>query len=93
MSSNGTANPTRLLSDGANIQINVLAVQTALTFLIIGTVMGTLLIPIIISLVVFSTPASRRRPTFVLNVCSTVFGISMAVLNGFIEVCSFIINR
>ncbi|KZO95548.1 hypothetical protein CALVIDRAFT_564600 [Calocera viscosa TUFC12733] len=53
-------------------------IQPALTFLLIGVVLTTLLLPLLIVLLALSTPPSRKHAVFGLN----VFGIGLGVLAG-----------
>lgn len=61
---------------------NYLAViRPSLAFILTSTVLASLLIPILISLLVFSTPQIRRHPVFVLNVLGVLLGLTEGVVN------------
>jgi hypothetical protein len=54
--------------------------------LMIGTVGATVLVPMFIALLVFSTEEMRRKPVFILNVISVLAGFAMGVLSNWSEV-------
>ncbi|KAG6865082.1 hypothetical protein C0991_005226 [Blastosporella zonata] len=62
--------------------MNYLAViQPGLTFSLLGAFFGGLLIPLFIFLFLFTNPAARRHPVFILNVVIVIFGFALAVIN------------
>lgn len=58
----------------------------AIPFLLTGTVLASFLIPILIALLVFSTPQTRRHPIFVLNILGIILGIAEGAVNIYLEV-------
>ncbi|KAF7368523.1 hypothetical protein MVEN_00175600 [Mycena venus] len=61
-------------------------VSPAFSFILILTIGGTLLVPLLISLLALSSPALRRRPVFILNVLSLSFGILCSALGTHIAI-------
>jgi len=62
--------------------LNYLAViEPAVTFSLLGAFFGGILIPLLIFLFLFSTPASRGHPVFVLNVAIILLGLALAAVN------------
>ena len=62
------------------------AVRPAIGVVLTTTALGSILIPLLITLFYFSSPMSRRQPTFILNVLSILFGIAIAIWNAIIQV-------
>ncbi|KAG0708237.1 hypothetical protein DFH29DRAFT_893849 [Suillus ampliporus] len=60
--------------------------QVSIPFLLTGTVLSSFLIPILIALLVFSTPQTRRHPIFLLNVLGVLLGLAEGALNIYLEV-------
>ncbi|KAJ7479296.1 hypothetical protein FB451DRAFT_1241185 [Mycena latifolia] len=56
------------------------AMRPAVAFILIATAFGSLLIPLMILLFALSTPQTRRKPIFILNVLSVGLGILTAAL-------------
>jgi hypothetical protein len=54
--------------------------QASVTFVLIGAVFASLLVPMLVSLFFFSTGEFRRRGLFYLNAFALVFGIAQGVL-------------
>ncbi|KAG1747107.1 uncharacterized protein EDB91DRAFT_68536 [Suillus paluster] len=61
-------------------------IQSSIPFLLTGTVLSSLLIPILIALLVFSTPDTRRHPNFVLNVLGILLGLAEGAVNIYLMV-------
>ncbi|KAF8904066.1 hypothetical protein CPB84DRAFT_1773302 [Gymnopilus junonius] len=62
--------------------LNYLAViEPALTFSLLGAFFGGILIPLLIFLFLFSQPAGRRHPVFILNVAIVLLGLVLAAIN------------
>ncbi|KAG2137526.1 hypothetical protein DEU56DRAFT_351954 [Suillus clintonianus] len=86
---NGSLRACTMLLSRSNVTIpppppgtNYLAViRPSLAFILTSTVLASLLIPILISLLVFSTPQIRRHPVFVLNVLGVLLGLTEGVVN------------
>lgn len=57
-------------------------IRPALAFILIPTVFGSMLLPLLIMLFALSTPQSRRKPIFILNVVSVALGIITASLGA-----------
>lgn len=64
----------------------IAAIQISLTFIMLVTPLGAILIPIIVMLFVFSTPTSRSQWVFQLNVLACCLGIAEAIINAVLEV-------
>ncbi|KAH9478635.1 hypothetical protein JR316_0009092 [Psilocybe cubensis] len=60
----------------------IAAIQPSLTFLMIGTVWGGILLPLLVALFFFSSKTTRRRPIFILNVFSITLGLFMSIFNA-----------
>ncbi|KAF9487796.1 hypothetical protein BDN71DRAFT_1404265 [Pleurotus eryngii] len=58
------------------------AIRPSVTMLMIGSVWSAVLVPLLCVLFFFSTKDLRRKPIFILNVCSILLGIAMGLLNG-----------
>ncbi|KAJ6561505.1 hypothetical protein DFH09DRAFT_921028 [Mycena vulgaris] len=61
-------------------------IQPSMAFLMIGTVFSSLLIPMLVALLFFSTSDSRRLVIFNLNVLAIVMGIFTGAINGYCEI-------
>ncbi|KAH9483523.1 Ribosome production factor 2-like protein [Psilocybe cubensis] len=64
----------------------IAAIQPSLTFLMIGTAWGGVLLPLLVALFYFSTKDTRRRPIFILNVLSILLGLFMVFFNAVLEI-------
>ena len=64
------------------------AIQEPLIILIIVACDSGILIPVLILLFFFSTPSLRRKPVFILNVVSVMFGIGVGCMTIFQAVCT-----
>lgn len=58
----------------------------SIPFLLTGTVLSSFLIPILIAVIVFSTPQTRRHPIFGLNVLGLLLGLTQGAVNIYLEV-------
>lgn len=58
----------------------------SIPFLLTGTVLSSFLIPILIAVIVFSTPQTRRHPIFALNVLGLLLGLTQGAVNIYLEV-------
>ncbi|KAG0708187.1 hypothetical protein DFH29DRAFT_1075826 [Suillus ampliporus] len=65
-------------------------IQSSIPFLLTGTVLSSLLIPILIALLVFSTPETRRHPNFALNVLGLLLGLTEGAVNIYLLVHSML---
>jgi hypothetical protein len=72
-----TAIPPELTAE--ILQAYATAIRPPISLLLTSTIFGSMLIPLLIILFYFSTPSSRRRPIFILNVLSAMVGIGMAI--------------
>ncbi|KAF9448445.1 hypothetical protein P691DRAFT_775406 [Macrolepiota fuliginosa MF-IS2] len=61
------------------------AIRPSLNFILALTPLGAVLVPLIITLFVFSSPQSRRHPVFILNVLACCSGIVEAATNAALE--------
>ncbi|RDX57202.1 hypothetical protein OH76DRAFT_1476640 [Lentinus brumalis] len=68
----------------------VAAIEPSLSLLLIGAVCSSILIPIGIALLFFSTSAQRKRPIFILNVISIAFGLIEGALNIYNQTCAIL---
>ncbi|EKM48940.1 uncharacterized protein PHACADRAFT_202207 [Phanerochaete carnosa HHB-10118-sp] len=57
-------------------------IRTPLGFVLIGTIFGSMLVPILICLFYFSTSTTRRQSVFIMNVIMILFGITIAIWNN-----------
>ena len=62
------------------------AVVLGLKPLLIATVFSSFLLPTGVVLFFFSTPALRRRPSFILNVCAVALGLTQGALTAYVTV-------
>ncbi|KAJ7278118.1 hypothetical protein C8J57DRAFT_1060122 [Mycena rebaudengoi] len=68
----------------------IAAIKPSLTLLLIGTVWSSMLIPLLIVLLVFSTPGLRRQPLFILNLVAVLVGIILGIMIIYMEVTAII---
>ncbi|KAJ7724763.1 hypothetical protein B0H16DRAFT_1472168 [Mycena metata] len=61
-------------------------IRPAFAFILILTIFGTLLVPLLFLLLALSTPYMRRRPIFILNVVSVSLGIVSSALGTHIAI-------
>ncbi|KAJ7912903.1 hypothetical protein B0H13DRAFT_515680 [Mycena leptocephala] len=73
--SSSTAIPIASVDPQAIIATFALAIRPAIAFIVITTILGTILIPLLVLLFALSTPQSRRKPIFILNVVAVSLGI------------------
>ena len=66
--------------------VPVFIIVPALRVLLIVTILSSCLIPTTIALFISSSPASRRRPLFILNLCAIALGLCQGVIMSFISV-------
>jgi hypothetical protein len=64
----------------------IAAIKPSLTFIMVVTPLGSILVPIIVMLFVFSTAKSRSQWVFQLNVLACCLGIAEAILNAVLEI-------
>ncbi|EKM48131.1 uncharacterized protein PHACADRAFT_155296 [Phanerochaete carnosa HHB-10118-sp] len=58
------------------------AIRPAINYALLFTIFASMLIPILITLLWFSTPTTRRQPIFILNVASILVGIGIAMFDS-----------
>ncbi|KAJ7449180.1 hypothetical protein FB451DRAFT_1287754 [Mycena latifolia] len=63
----------------------IAAIKPSLTLLMIGTVWSSMLIPLLIALVFFSNRTLRRQPLFIMNLISVLAGITLGIMNVYLE--------
>jgi len=61
-------------------------IQPALTFLLIGVIFATLLLPLLIALISLSTPSSRRHAVFGLNIFAIGLGLLAGILHSYVMI-------
>ncbi|THH13250.1 hypothetical protein EW146_g6944 [Bondarzewia mesenterica] len=64
----------------------IAAIRTSLTFVLVLTPLGAILVPVILIILFFSTAESRRHPVFVFNILACCSGICEAALNAVLEI-------
>ncbi|KAH9900667.1 hypothetical protein C8Q73DRAFT_637606 [Cubamyces lactineus] len=57
------------------------SIEPSLNLLLLDTVLSSFLVPIFVILLYFSTPATRWKPVFVMNVISIVLALALAAVN------------
>ncbi|KAK7048096.1 hypothetical protein R3P38DRAFT_2505659 [Favolaschia claudopus] len=62
------------------------AIQPSLTTLMTGTVWSSMLIPLLVVLLLFSTSGMRRKPLFILNLFAVLTGIALGIINVYLGV-------
>jgi hypothetical protein len=56
-------------------------IKPPVAFIMIGTVFSSMLIPLLMALIYFSTSHSRRQPIFILNVLAIVLGLVVGTMS------------
>ncbi|KAJ6545627.1 hypothetical protein B0H19DRAFT_1267026 [Mycena capillaripes] len=84
MSTSSSPIPTALVAP--IIEAYVDGIRPAFPFILILTIFGTLLVPLLFLLLALSTPYMRRRPIFILNVVSVSIGIISSALGTHIAI-------
>ncbi|KAF8202808.1 hypothetical protein K438DRAFT_1965288 [Mycena galopus ATCC 62051] len=74
-SSSPSTTPSVPVDSQAIIETFVLAIRPAIAFILITTILGTILVPLLLLLFALSTPQTRRRPVFILNVLAVSLGL------------------
>ncbi|KAK7453541.1 hypothetical protein VKT23_011821 [Stygiomarasmius scandens] len=64
------------------------ALRPAVTFMLIGATMGSVMVVMLLALLFFSTPSLRKTPIFLLNVIVILLGLCGAIINIYEEVRS-----
>lgn len=82
MSVNGTSpgGPTSPSAVPSVPDLNAIIIHPSLNSILIGHTFLTLLLPLLIALFYFSTPQSRRRPIFILNVLAITLAFTAGVI-------------
>jgi hypothetical protein len=62
------------------------AIRPAFGFILISSIFGAMLVPLLIILLASSTPHSRRQPIFILNILSLSLGITVSGLSTHLSV-------
>ena len=81
-----TMSITSAFPPGELESVPVVIIVPALRVLLIVTILSSCLIPTTIALFISSSPASRRRPLFILNLCAIALGLCQGVIICFISV-------
>ena len=63
----------------------IAAIRPSLNFILVLTPLGSMLVPLTLTLFFFSPPQSRRHPVFILNILACCSGILEAALNAALE--------
>lgn len=90
-SSNFTSNPQFNQSTippaltAAIIEGFAAAIRPTIIYIMLHTVLASMLIPIVIALFFFSSSQSRRRPIFILNIMSLFAAFGLAAWGEYIE--------
>ncbi|KAM5530900.1 hypothetical protein V8D89_015432 [Ganoderma adspersum] len=71
--------------------VPVVALIPGLKGLLIATVFSSFLLPTAVVLFVFSTPALRRGPSFILNVCAIALGLTQGTVTAYVTVREMIL--
>jgi hypothetical protein len=74
-SSASTPIPIASVDPQAIIATFAQAIRPAVVFIVMTTILGTILIPLLVLLFALSTPQTRRKPIFMLNVVAVSLGI------------------
>lgn len=65
----------------------IAALGPLINLLMIGTVWSAMLVPLLVTLFVFSTRELRRRPVFAMSVIAILLGLFEGAANIYCEVC------
>ncbi|KAI1787117.1 hypothetical protein LXA43DRAFT_1098606 [Ganoderma leucocontextum] len=84
--------PTEAFPGGLKL-VPVAAVIPCLKMLLISTIFSSSLIPTAVVLFVFSTPALRRRPNFILNLCAIVLGLTQGVIYIYVTINELVLTQ
>ncbi|GJE97670.1 hypothetical protein PsYK624_138910 [Phanerochaete sordida] len=76
-SASSHAFPTEISAD---IEAFAKAIRVPIQLILVLTIFASMLVPILITLLWFSTPSFRRQPVFIVNVASIIVGIGVAML-------------
>ena len=66
------------------------AIRPALSIILTSTIFAAMLVPLLISLLYFSTVNTRKKPIFILNVLSIILGISVAAWSDYVQVNKYL---
>lgn len=69
----------------AVVEAFAVAIRPAIVYIMLHTVLASILIPIVIALFFFSSSQSRRRPIFILNIMSLFAAFGLAAWGEYIE--------
>ncbi|KAJ7923760.1 hypothetical protein B0H13DRAFT_1979254 [Mycena leptocephala] len=88
--SSSTAIPIASVDPQAIIATFAQAIRPAIAFIVITTILGTILIPLLVLLFALSTPQSRRKPIFILNVVAVSLGIIITAVSLHFQIRSIL---
>lgn len=74
-SSSPSTTPSVPIDPQAIIEAYVLAIRPAIAFILITTILGTILVPLLLLLFALSTPQTRHRLVFILNILAVSLGL------------------
>ncbi|OBZ67917.1 hypothetical protein A0H81_12149 [Grifola frondosa] len=85
MASNETSIPSTISipPPGTNF---IAVIQPSVTYLMIGTTSGTILVSMLLALFFFSTRSMRHQPIFLANIIAICFGLTLSLFNGYVEI-------
>ncbi|KAI0655755.1 hypothetical protein C8Q70DRAFT_413386 [Cubamyces menziesii] len=70
----------------------VAAIEPSLSMLLLDTVLSSILVPILIILFYFSTPTTRWKPIFVMNIMAIALALALAAINMRIQTRAILAN-
>lgn len=62
------------------------AITPCVAFIVIGSILASMTLPILVILFYFSSPALKRQPVFILNILSLLGGWFLGMGNAYMEV-------
>ncbi|KAJ6593198.1 hypothetical protein B0H19DRAFT_920797, partial [Mycena capillaripes] len=68
----------------------IAAIKPSLSLLMVGTVWSSMLIPLLVVLLFFSTPFLRRQPIFIMNVIAVLMGLVIGIISAYLEVTAIL---
>ncbi|GJE92706.1 hypothetical protein PsYK624_088620 [Phanerochaete sordida] len=89
MASSGSSSPLALNPSDLPPEVSLIieafaeAIRPPIIFLLLTVIFASMLIPILITLLWLSTPATRRQPIFILNVISILIGIGIGIWSSY----------
>ncbi|EJF58932.1 hypothetical protein DICSQDRAFT_128637 [Dichomitus squalens LYAD-421 SS1] len=75
-----------MMSPGELESVPIVVIVPALQTLLIVIIFSSFLVPTTIALFVSSTPAHRRLPTFILNLCAIILGLAQGAILSYLSI-------